>query len=123
MFDGEFDWSAQEQGIILGGYYYGFIATVLPGGIAAEKFGGKIVIFLAVAGSALCSILCPVAARFGGSAWLIAVRILQGLASVSILPPLCIWVFTHSRSHNYSGARRGRAKRVFSGIWDKEASP
>jgi hypothetical protein len=28
---GEFDWNAEEQGIILGAFFYGYIVTNIPG--------------------------------------------------------------------------------------------
>ncbi len=38
---GEFDWTPEEQGFVLGSFYYGFIVTQIPGGILTEKYGGK----------------------------------------------------------------------------------
>jgi len=34
---GDFNWDSEEQGLILGAFFYGYIATQIPGGILAEK--------------------------------------------------------------------------------------
>ena len=57
------------------------MATPLPGGILARKFGGKQVFGLGVLFSSLFSLLTPVAARWNVAA-LIVVRVLTGLAEV-----------------------------------------
>lgn len=67
---------------MLGAFFWGYIVTQIPGGILAERFGGKWVIGIGVL---LCDLLClisPVAARYGGSLALTAVRILTGLTQV-----------------------------------------
>jgi ACS family sodium-dependent inorganic phosphate cotransporter len=38
-----FDWSSQQQGLILSSFFYGYICTQFIGGIIAAKFGGHIV--------------------------------------------------------------------------------
>ncbi len=77
-----FDWDAQEQGIILGAFYYGFIVTPLPGGFLAERYGAKWVVFSSLLLASICSLLSPPAAIYGGKPALIAVKVLQGLFQV-----------------------------------------
>ncbi|KAF5280927.1 hypothetical protein FQA39_LY17933 [Lamprigera yunnana] len=36
-----YDWDEETQGLILSSFYWGYIITHMPGGILAEKFGGK----------------------------------------------------------------------------------
>ncbi len=71
--------------MVLGSFFYGFTASVFPGGMAAERFGGKIMIQIATLGTAICSLLSPLAARQGGIGWFIAVRALMGIFAVSIV--------------------------------------
>lgn len=59
--------------------------TQIPGGILAERFGGKWVFGLAVVFTDLFCLLSPIAARSGGLPALIVVRIFNGLAEVYIL--------------------------------------
>ena len=81
--DGDFDWDAKTRGMVLGAFFYGLTVSVLPGGMAAEKFGGKLIIQIGTIGSSLFALLCPLAARLGGSAWFIAARAIQGFFVVS----------------------------------------
>ena len=39
--DGEFLWDAETQGLILGCFFYGYAASHVPGGLLAERYGGK----------------------------------------------------------------------------------
>ena len=80
--EGEFDWSAQEQGLLLGAFFYGFIVTLVPGGYLSEKFGPKWVLFGSISGGILCTFLSPVVARSGGFAGFMALKIIQGLLQV-----------------------------------------
>ncbi len=68
----------------MGAFYWGFLVTQIPGGILAERFGGKWVFGLAVVFTDLFCLLSPIAARSGGLPALIVVRILNGLAEVYI---------------------------------------
>ena len=38
---GEFDWDAETQGLILGCFFYGYALSHVPGGLLAERYGGK----------------------------------------------------------------------------------
>ena len=78
---GEFDWDSQEQGVILGSYLYGNIATQIIGGLLAEKFGGKWVFASGVLLGAVASLFTPLAAR-AGMGWLIFVRVILGMGQV-----------------------------------------
>lgn len=77
--EGEFNWSAQQQGLLLGAFFYGFIVTLVPGGYLSEKFGPKWVIFASISGGILCTFLSPVTARKGGFGPFMALKITQGL--------------------------------------------
>jgi MFS family permease len=68
---------------VLGSYFWGYLLTQYPGGRVAEKFGGKWVMWTAVAANALFTILTPLAANLGYAA-LIAARVFEGLAAVKI---------------------------------------
>ncbi len=81
---GEFDWNAQEQGIILGAFYYGFIFTMLPGGYLSERYSGKWVLFVSFAGATLCNFLAPWTARQGGYVGFIILKVAQGFVQARI---------------------------------------
>ena len=77
-----FNWDAEQQGIILGAFFYGYIITQIPGGYLAEKYGGKWLFGIGVLVTAILTLLTPVAANAGVSAF-IAVRALMGLGEVT----------------------------------------
>jgi len=79
---GEFTWTEAEQGFILGSFFWGYILTQIPGGMLSQKYGGKWVISIGLLITAILSFIIPPAARLGKE-YLIAVRIIQGLAEVS----------------------------------------
>lgn len=76
-----FDWDAQVQGLVLGSFFYGYILTVLPGGVLAEQFGPKWLIGLGVVITSLLSMVLPAAAH-AHYIIVVVIRILQGLAEV-----------------------------------------
>ncbi|XP_046330766.2 uncharacterized transporter slc-17.2-like isoform X2 [Haliotis rufescens] len=80
---GEFDWSKDMQGIILGAMFWGYLCLQIPCGLLAERFGPRKVMGI---GFILCSastLFSPVAAR-NNVYILVVIRILTG-AFVSVL--------------------------------------
>ena len=61
------------------------MVTQIPGGILAEKYGGKYVFGIGILLTDLFCLLTPLAARHGGAGAVIAVRVLTGLAQVEII--------------------------------------
>lgn len=80
----KYDWSPSLQGILLGAFNYGIMITHIPGGRLAEVFGGKWLIFLAMAISSLVNVLTPLMAQF--SYVLIGSRIVLGMAQGLVMP-------------------------------------
>nr|XP_060470617.1 sodium-dependent phosphate transport protein 4 isoform X2 [Panthera onca] len=79
-----YDWSPQIQGIIFGSVIYGMMLTTAPSGYLAGRIGTKRVVGVSLVVSSLLIIFTPLAADLG-LAFLIATRIVQGLAQGSIL--------------------------------------
>lgn len=83
----EFDWDEKTQGLILSSFYWGYVLTHLPGGLLAERFGGKQTLGLGILSTAILTCLTPIAAR-AGAHWLIAVRFVEGLGEGTTFPAL-----------------------------------
>lgn len=85
--DGEFIWDKETQGVILGAFFYGYLVTQLPGGILAQKFGGKRVLgyFLVVASTA--TLFCGFGARYSPY-MLIFLRVIIGMGSGFCFPSM-----------------------------------
>ncbi|GFT76810.1 hypothetical protein TNCV_1419401 [Trichonephila clavipes] len=78
IFYGEqYNWDSKVQGLILGSFFYGYIATQLPGGILAERIGAKWLYGGGTLVTAVFSLLTPLAASWG-TATFITVRVLEG---------------------------------------------
>ncbi|XP_045591544.1 sialin [Procambarus clarkii] len=78
--DGEMDWDALTQGVILASYYYGYACTQIIGGRLAEIYGTKRVLGGCIFISAIWTLVTPIAARAHYGA-LIAIRVVLGLCS------------------------------------------
>ena len=66
----------------MGAFYWGYIITQIPGGIMAERFGGKWVVGTGVLATAILTAISPVVTRSGGYIALVVLRVLTGLVEV-----------------------------------------
>ncbi|KAL1129024.1 hypothetical protein AAG570_013556 [Ranatra chinensis] len=85
---GEFTWDEATQGLVLSAFFWGYGAMHLPGGILAEKLGGKMTMAWGMTTSSICGILAPAVASYCGAYGLIALRSIQGLGQGPIYPTL-----------------------------------
>ena len=76
-------WTDPEQGVVLSSFFYGYAVTQLPGGYVAQRIGAKHLLTVAVAGTALLTLLTPLVARHVGVAGVVALRVLEGLAEAA----------------------------------------
>jgi ACS family sodium-dependent inorganic phosphate cotransporter len=81
----QFGWSDTTKGLVLSSFFIGYLAFQIPGGWLAGRFGGKIVLGLAVLSWSLFTILTPVAALIGLPV-LFAARIGMGLGEAVTFP-------------------------------------
>ncbi|XP_054984613.1 probable small intestine urate exporter [Sorex araneus] len=78
-----YDWSPEIQGIILSAINYGSFLAPIPSGYLSGIFGAKYVVGAGILISSVLSLFTPLAADTG-VALLIAIRIVQGVAKVSV---------------------------------------
>lgn len=77
-----YDWTAFEQSILLGAYFWGYALTSIPTGILCEKYGGKDVVTYIFATCVVLTALGPMMSHF--PVWVSCImRFLVGLTSVS----------------------------------------
>lgn len=105
-----FDWDSSVQGLVLGSFFYGYILTVIPGGVLAEQFGPKWLIGGGILITSVLSLLIPLAANLHHLA-VVAIRILQGLAEGVTFPAMhcmiSLWTPITSRSRVVSVIQAG----------------
>ncbi|CAK8673454.1 unnamed protein product [Clavelina lepadiformis] len=85
--DGDFNWDKNQQGLVLGAFFYGYLITQIPGGYFASKFGGKMLFGGGVLCTAILTLLTPIAAQTS-FALLIVVRILEGIGEGVTFPAM-----------------------------------
>ncbi|XP_048508611.1 putative inorganic phosphate cotransporter isoform X2 [Athalia rosae] len=74
--------------MILSSFYWGYVLTQVPGGLLAEKFGGKHTLGLGILSTAIFTLLTPIAVARGGPTALIVLRILMGLGEGTTFPSM-----------------------------------
>ncbi|XP_045601433.2 sialin isoform X2 [Procambarus clarkii] len=84
---GEFDWSLEEQGIILGTFFWGYFFTKTSGGRLSEILGGREMMAISLGASGMLSLLCPYAAYLHPMA-LASLRFIMGLVQGPAFPAL-----------------------------------
>lgn len=87
LLDGPFVWEKSIQGHILGSFFYGYMISQIPGGLLAEQFGGKWVLFGFLGLSSVATLLTPIAARLSFGL-LIVLRVLVGIGSGALFPAM-----------------------------------
>ncbi|KAL1497229.1 hypothetical protein ABEB36_008224 [Hypothenemus hampei] len=85
-----YDWDETTQGLILSAFYWGYVITHLPGGILAEKFGGKYSLGLGILSTAIFTLITPWVIIGTNGNWkaLVALRILEGFGEGTTYPAL-----------------------------------
>ena len=81
----EFGWSETTKGLVLSSFFVGYMLTQALAGWLADRFGGKLVLGVAVIWWSLFTVLTPWAA-YSGFALLIAARIALGLGEAATFP-------------------------------------
>ena len=108
----QFDWDEHQQGLVLGGFSYGYCATQILGGILAQKYGGKWVYFAAVGASVLLALAVPMAAH-EDVALLIMLRVLQGALQGATTPAFFTlatkWLPEAERARSFAFIMSGEA--------------
>ena len=81
----QFHWSQSVKGLVLAGFFIGYLLFQVASGALAQRFGGKRVLGLAVLWWSLFALLTPAAAGVS-VAVLIGARVGLGLGEAAVLP-------------------------------------
>lgn len=77
-----YNWSQNDQAMLLGAFFYGYMITSLPAGMLAENFGGKAVAGYSCLLAGILTALTPLAASW--NMWAVwAIRFAIGFLTVS----------------------------------------
>ncbi|XP_055837989.1 putative inorganic phosphate cotransporter [Episyrphus balteatus] len=113
----EYHWEEKARSVILSSFFWGYVITQVPAGQLAQKFGAKLVVFWGLTICSILAILTPICAEIGGSALVIALRVIQGLCQGTVFPSthtlVAKWAPLKERGRlgtiSYSGAQFGTA--------------
>ena len=81
----QFGWTQTEKGLVLSSFFVGYLLFMFVSGLLAARYGGKIVLGLAVAAWSLFTLLTPSAAAVSMGT-LIAARIGMGVGEAALFP-------------------------------------
>ncbi|KAL3112017.1 hypothetical protein niasHT_011295 [Heterodera trifolii] len=88
---GEFDWSKQVRGQVLGAFFFGYLTSQMLGGLLAARVGAKSVILCSMLTASLLSLFSPGAARMHVSLFIL-IRALLGFSQGVMFPAMhCLW--------------------------------
>jgi ACS family sodium-dependent inorganic phosphate cotransporter len=80
-----FGWSETTKGLVLSSFFIGYLLFQAPSGWLANRFGGKVVMGVAIAWWSLFTVITPIAAMISLPALYIA-RIAMGLGEAATFP-------------------------------------
>ncbi|XP_023245429.1 sialin isoform X2 [Copidosoma floridanum] len=89
--DGPFVWDDNEVGLILSMYFWGYIVSLMPGGMMAEYVSAKWVLNVSVFLNVVASLLMPIAAEIHYAAFLV-MRVIQGIGGGISFPAVHVMV-------------------------------
>ncbi len=81
----QFGWTETVKGFVLSSFFIGYLLMQVPSGWLATRYGGKVVLGVAVAAWSLFTALTPPAAMMSFGA-LVATRIALGLGEAAVFP-------------------------------------
>ncbi|KFB39876.1 sodium-dependent phosphate transporter [Anopheles sinensis] len=97
----KFEWNAEEQNLMLGSFFWGYVLTELPGGRLAEIVGGRRVFGYSMLGASLLTLLTPLASNTHYIAVVILRAVLGfflGASWPAIHPLTAVWIPPMDRS-------------------------
>ncbi|XP_047503568.1 putative inorganic phosphate cotransporter [Pieris napi] len=101
-----YDWDKKTQGLILSSFFWGYMVMQIPAGLLSKKFGGKLVILVALVVNGFVCGLLPSIVSIGGWQIVCVCRMLMGLTQACLFPAshtlLGKWLPAHERT-SYTG--------------------
>ena len=72
----KFDWNSDQQGLILGSYFYGYLPTQIFGGIIADRYNPVVAYGSGIVMFSIISLFTPLATNSIGLSGIVTIRIL-----------------------------------------------
>uniref|UniRef100_A0A0K0E752 MFS domain-containing protein n=1 Tax=Strongyloides stercoralis TaxID=6248 RepID=A0A0K0E752_STRER len=85
-YEGEFEWSGQEQSLIFTSFYLGGLFSVIPGAYLCTRFGSKYVVFWGAVLNVAGTFLTPLTAKYLGPYAVLVLRFIMGTGQGILVP-------------------------------------
>ena len=72
----QFDWNSDQQGLVLGSYFYGYLPTQIFGGIIADRYNSVVSYGFGIVMFSIISLFTPLATNSIGLPGIVTIRIL-----------------------------------------------
>eukprot|EP01132_Coremiostelium_polycephalum_P007596 gene7596-9340_t len=82
----EYNWGDSFKGVLLSGFFMGYLLTQIPAQFLCDRFGGAKVFLVGISISSICTILVPVASKNDGA--LVFLRVITGLTQGIAFPTM-----------------------------------
>ena len=80
----KFDWNSDQQGLVLGSYFYGYLPTQIFGGIIADRYNPVVSYGLGIVMFSIISLFTPLATNSIGLPGIVTIRILSRVVHYQI---------------------------------------
>ncbi|XP_038210030.1 putative inorganic phosphate cotransporter, partial [Zerene cesonia] len=101
-----YEWDKKTQGIVLSSFFWGYMIMQVPAGILSKRFGGKMVLLVALLTNGFICGFLPSVIKVGGWPIVCACRMVMGLSQACLYPAshtlLGRWLPEHERT-SYAG--------------------
>lgn len=78
----DFEWSEEEQGVILSSVFWGYVISQVPGGWIAERFGAKHTLGFGMLCSTISLLITPFVLGLAEYYGFVFIRFLMGIGQV-----------------------------------------
>ena len=80
----KFDWNSDQQGLVLGSYFYGYLPTQIFGGIIADRYNPVVSYGFGIVMFSIISLFTPLATNSIGLPGIVTIRILSRVVHYQI---------------------------------------
>ncbi|XP_037042128.1 putative inorganic phosphate cotransporter [Bradysia coprophila] len=82
------EWSEETGSLIKSAFFIGYALLYIPAAFLGQKYGGKTIFNLGLFFTALCTLVTPIVAQYGGADGLITLRFVMGIVETHAYPAL-----------------------------------
>ena len=101
----QLDWSVEENGFVLSGFFWGYMIGNFPSGVFASRYGSRNILLASMTLQCILTFLSPIVAKMG-VIYFFVLRVLLGLAQSPVYPTahslFAVWLNFDERARGFS---------------------